>query len=92
MKTATMSRNGRLTVPAEVRAALGLGLDDETEFEVEVDTASDALILRPVVVLRREDAWAYSPEHRALLEQAHDDSRDGRVRQITEQELLDLHP
>lgn len=87
MKTA-MSRNGRLTVPAEARTALGI--DEEAEFEVEVDLDSDALILRPVVVLRRADAWAYTPEHRELLGRAHADSRAGRVRTMTEQELIDL--
>lgn len=29
--------------------------------------ARDALILRPVLALRRKDAWAYTPEHRELL-------------------------
>lgn len=90
MKTAVMSKGGRLTVPAEARAALGL--DEETEFEVEVDADSDALILRPVVVLRRVDAWAYTPEHRDLLANAHADSRQGRVREMTEQALLDIEP
>lgn len=85
-----MSKSGRLTVPADARSALGL--DDETEFEVEVDTEADALILRPVVVLRREDAWAYTTEHRELLERAHDDSRSGRVRELTEEGLRDLSP
>jgi bifunctional DNA-binding transcriptional regulator/antitoxin component of YhaV-PrlF toxin-antitoxin module len=90
MKTAIMSSSGRLTVPAEARAALGL--DEETEFEVEADTAGDALILRPVVVLRREDAWAYTTEHRDLLRRAHSDSREGRTREMTEQALRDLAP
>ncbi len=83
-----MSKTGRLTVPAEARRELGL--DDETEFEVEVDEERDALVLRPVVVLRREDASAYTPEHRELLRKAHDDSRESRVRVLSEQELLDL--
>lgn len=90
MKTVLMSKGGRLTVPAEARAALGL--DEETEFEVEVDAESDTLILRPVVILRRVDAWAYTPEHRDLLTSAHTDSREGRVREMTEQALLDLEP
>lgn len=88
MKTAVMSKTGRLTLPAEARRELGL--DAETEFEVEVDEERDALILRPVVMLRREDAWAYTPEHRELLRKAHGDSREGRVRVLSEQELLDL--
>jgi bifunctional DNA-binding transcriptional regulator/antitoxin component of YhaV-PrlF toxin-antitoxin module len=88
MTTATMSKTGRLTVPADARRALGL--DGETEFEVEVDRAQDALILRPVMALRREDAWAYTPDHRGLLRRAHDDSREGRVQVLSEQELREL--
>jgi hypothetical protein len=73
---------------ADVRRELGLG--DETEFEVEVHKEQDALILRPAVTLRPEDAWAYTPDHRELLTRAHEDSREGRVRQMTEEELAKL--
>lgn len=85
MKTVTMSATGRLTLPAEARQALGL--DGEAEFEVEVNGEDDAVILRPAALLRREDAWAYTPEHRQLLERAHDDSEAGRVRSLSEAEL-----
>jgi bifunctional DNA-binding transcriptional regulator/antitoxin component of YhaV-PrlF toxin-antitoxin module len=81
-------RGGRLTLPADVRKELGVG--DATEFEVEVDRDQDALILRPALVLRREDAWAYTPEHRRALRRAHQDSRAGRVRELTEEELSKL--
>ncbi|HUY54898.1 MAG TPA: AbrB/MazE/SpoVT family DNA-binding domain-containing protein [Candidatus Nanopelagicaceae bacterium] len=81
-----MSESGRLTLPVEVRRRLGL--EGETEVEVEVD--GEAIILRPAIVLRREDAWAYTPEHRALLSRAHADSREGRVHQLTEAELQTL--
>jgi len=83
-----MNNAGRLTLPAETRRALGI--DGAAEFEVEVDEQSDALILRPAIVLRREDAWAYTPEHRALLAKAHEDSRRGRVRKVTESQLARL--
>ena len=43
-----------------------------------------------VVPLRREDAWANTPEHRELLACAHADSAEGRVHQLTEQELAAL--
>jgi bifunctional DNA-binding transcriptional regulator/antitoxin component of YhaV-PrlF toxin-antitoxin module len=88
MTTITMSRTGGLTLPQETRRRLGL--DDETELEVEVDEALDAIILRPVAGAQREDAWAYTPEHRELLARAHDDSREGRVRTMTEDELARL--
>lgn len=81
-------RNGRLTVPREARRALGL--EPDAEFDVEVDEEQDALVLRPATMLRREDAWAYTAEHRALLDRAHADSRDWRLRSMTEHELADL--
>ena len=81
-----MNAEGRLTVPAAARRELAL--ENETQFAVEV--VSEGLLLRPVVVLPREDAWAYTPEHRRRLQQAHRDSREGRVRQLTESELQHL--
>jgi AbrB family looped-hinge helix DNA binding protein len=52
-----VERPGRLTLPAEVRQRLGL--DGETEFDVEV-TDRGSVTLRPVVVVPRDDAWAYT--------------------------------
>lgn len=80
-----MNSAGRITVPAEARRELGLV--GEAEFEMEVDAANDAIILRPALVLRRDDAWAYTAEHREALDRAHSDSREGRVRVLTEEEL-----
>ncbi|MCL4434979.1 MAG: AbrB/MazE/SpoVT family DNA-binding domain-containing protein [Actinobacteria bacterium] len=88
MRTITLNENGRITLPAPIRHALGL--EGESELTVEVDTDQDAIILRPAVVLRREDAWAYTPEHRALLERAHGDSRAGRVHNLSEDDLRSL--
>ena len=77
-----------MTLPAPIRHALGL--EGESELTVEIDTDQDAIILRPTVVLRREDAWVYTPEHRALLERAHGDSRAGRVHNLSEGDLRSL--
>lgn len=90
MRVTVMSESGRLTVPADARRELGL--EGETEFEIEIDRVNDALILRPAVLLRREDAWAYTQEHRALLGKAHADSQAGRVQRLSERELLTLAP
>lgn len=86
MKTVAVSESGRLTLPIEVRRKLGL--EGTTQVEVELD--GETIILRPAIVLRREDAWAYTPEHRALLSRAHSDSSDGRVQHLTEAELKTL--
>jgi bifunctional DNA-binding transcriptional regulator/antitoxin component of YhaV-PrlF toxin-antitoxin module len=88
MKTVTVNSEGRLTLPIESRRALGIA--GETELEIEVDAERDVLTLRPVIVLRREDAWAYTPEHRELLGRAHADSREGRVRTLSEDDLVAL--
>jgi bifunctional DNA-binding transcriptional regulator/antitoxin component of YhaV-PrlF toxin-antitoxin module len=88
MKTVTINREGRLTLPIESRRALGI--EGETELEIEVDPEHDVVHLRPVIVLRREDAWAYTAEHRALLREAHADAREGRVRSLDEDELAAL--
>lgn len=37
-----------------------------------------------------EDEWAYTPEHLRRLERALQDSREGRVRRLTEVELDQL--
>ncbi|MGK2964172.1 MAG: AbrB/MazE/SpoVT family DNA-binding domain-containing protein [Tepidiformaceae bacterium] len=88
MRVVTMNSAGRITVPAEARRELGLA--GEAEFEMEVDAANDAIILRPALVLRRDDAWAYTAEHREALARAHADAREGRVRSLTEEELAAL--
>lgn len=82
-KVVTMTADGRVTIPAAARRVLGV--EGETQFEVDVE--SEAIVLRPAVVMTREDAWAYTPEHRRLLAKAHRDSREGRVRALTERQL-----
>lgn len=85
-KLVTMTSEGRLTIPAGARRQLGI--EGEAQFEVGVD--QESIVLRPAVVLTREDAWAYTPEHRRLLAKAHRDSREGRVRQLTSRQLARL--
>jgi AbrB family looped-hinge helix DNA binding protein len=85
MRTVTMSPNGRMTLPAEVRQRLGL--TGETEFDIEV-TENGSVTLRPVVVLPRDDAWAYTAEHLAQVTNALADLRHGRVREATEADLV----
>lgn len=88
METVTVHGSGRLTVPASVRKQLGL--TEGTQLEIEVDLEQKALVLRPVVYLRLEDAWAYTSDHRELLERAHRDSKEGRVKRLSEEDLESL--
>ena len=71
---AVSNKQGRLTIPAEARAALNV--EGETHWTIEV--ADGALILRPAVVIPREDSWLYTPEERAKREQAREQARTGR--------------
>lgn len=84
MKTfVTMSPTGRLTVPAAAREALRVA--GEAQFEVEV--TEHEMILRPVVMIPREDAWAYTPEHMASLARALEQANTGRVRAASAADL-----
>ena len=86
MAKVLMSKRGRLTLPTETRRSLAL--EGETEFEVEVDEARDVIILRPIFDVPREDAWAFTPEHRRLLARSYQDAREGRDYRLSESELL----
>lgn len=81
-----MNATGRVTIPAGLRHELGV--EGEGDFAIEVDNG--AVVLRPVLILPRDDAWAYTAEHRALLRRAHADSRQGRVRELSEDDLAQL--
>ncbi len=81
--TVISNKEGRLTIPAEARAALRI--EGETHWTVEI--VEGALILRPAVVVPREDAWAYTPEHTAKIERAREDARAGRAVSASGEEL-----
>ena len=83
-----MSKTGRITLPAELRK--DLCLEGEAEFEVERLDDGDGLVLRPVVVMLREDAWRYTADDLAGIRRGLDDIREGRVWPVTETELRAL--
>lgn len=88
VRTVTISSTGRLTLPADARRALGL--QGEGELEIEVDEQRHALVLRVVVRVPDEDAWAYTDQHRRQLARALADS--GRVQTMSEADLRALAP
>lgn len=85
-KLVTMTPEGRITIPAAARRQIGV--EGEATFEVGVD--GESIVLRPAVVMTREDAWAYTADHRRLLAKAHQDSREGRVQRLTDRQLARL--
>ena len=84
--TITSNKDGRLTIPAEVRAALHI--EGEAHWTAEI--VDGALVLRPAIVIPREDAWAYTPEHMAKVARARADARAGRAVDVSAEELQQL--
>ena len=77
---------GRLTLPDSARQALNI----EGAVLLELQAADGALALRPVDSIPEEDAWLYTPEHLARIERAHQDAREGRVLELTVEDLQKL--
>jgi AbrB family looped-hinge helix DNA binding protein len=84
MKTIiTMNEQGRLTVPAAAREALHL----EGASHLELEVTEDALILRPTVVVPRDDSWAYEPDHIRRVNRAREEYRQRGGQPRTEADL-----
>jgi bifunctional DNA-binding transcriptional regulator/antitoxin component of YhaV-PrlF toxin-antitoxin module len=83
-----MNKTGRITLPASIRKLLHI--EGEAEFEVEQLEAGDGLVLRPVIVMRREDAWVYTTEMLESIQRGVEDIRQGRVREATEADFRSL--
>ena len=78
-----VNRQGRMTLPAKVRAALGI----EGEAQVELELEDGSARLRPTVVVPREDAWAYSREHMELVRRALAEVEAERLQERAPQQL-----
>ena len=79
-----INRQGRVTLPVEVRRRLRLTEGDQLEVGVE----DDRITLRRTRVVPAEDEWAYSAESIASIRRALDDIRAGRVYRLSEEDLL----
>ncbi|MGH2387783.1 MAG: AbrB/MazE/SpoVT family DNA-binding domain-containing protein [Chloroflexota bacterium] len=84
--TVESNAQGRLVIPAEVRAALNV--TGKAHWQLEVHDG--AIILKPAIVIPREDAWAYQPEHLARLEEAMTQARAGRMLDLSPEQLEGL--
>jgi bifunctional DNA-binding transcriptional regulator/antitoxin component of YhaV-PrlF toxin-antitoxin module len=83
MKTIQMAADGRLTMPAAARRALGI----EGAAHLVVDVREGAeIVLRPAEVHLRDDSWMREPEVKSLLERAR---RSGTV-EVTADEIKAL--
>jgi AbrB family looped-hinge helix DNA binding protein len=78
-----VNRQGRVTLPADVRRRLGIGEGSQLEVSVE----DDAVRLRRAEVISGEDRWAYRPAAVASLKRALADIRAGRVYELGPRDL-----
>ena len=84
--TVESNAQGRLVIPAEVRAALNVKGKAHWQLEVR----DGAIILKPATVIPREDAWAYRPDHLTRLQEAMTQARSGQILDISPEQLEGL--
>jgi AbrB family looped-hinge helix DNA binding protein len=85
MVTATLRRNGQVTIPQEIRQAAHLDEGDQ----VAVEIVADGILLRPLKLIDPSQAWFWSPEWQAGEREASADIAAGRTRHFaTTEEFL----
>lgn len=82
-----MDESGRLTVPEDVRRSLGL--TGVTAFELDIDVEGGVIVLR-FAATQESDAIDFTPEQLESVARGLRDSREGRVRRLSEEDLLKL--
>jgi len=90
VRVVAVGREGRVTLPAEMREALDLG--EGTQILIEIDQTRGTLLLKPAVTVPRDPAWVSGDEHLARLEQSYADAQAGRVMRMSDElakKLLD---
>ncbi len=71
----TLDSKGRVTLPEEVRSAMGVGPGDLLLLE---KTSDGAFELIPATLVPKDQLWFYHPEMQARLRQAEAELREGR--------------
>jgi bifunctional DNA-binding transcriptional regulator/antitoxin component of YhaV-PrlF toxin-antitoxin module len=82
MTVLTIDESGTMTLPRET--LLALGIESPAEVDVEVDAANCSLRVTP----HYDDSWAQTEEFQAGLREALLDIEEGRVRRMSEDDLL----
>ena len=79
-----VTRNGQITLPAEVRRAAGIEEGDLMAVAVERET----IILTPKKLVNKSQAYFWSESWQAGEREASQDVSEGRVREFTDVEDL----
>lgn len=70
-----MTTKGQVTIPREIRDALGLESGTQLDFEIE----GNRIVIHPVVTIRVSDSWVQHPEVVAALNQSFDEVERGET-------------
>lgn len=76
MHVGTVRSRGTITLPAELRQRLGLNEGDQVSFEID----DDHLVLTPVRVVPRNQAWFWTDDWQAKEREADEDIAAGQTR------------
>lgn len=86
--TVTVDDSGRLTIPEEARAALGVAEGGEVDVEIVRDNGWATVNLRSHIP--QEDAWLHTQENIEGIKRAEADYTAGRYRRMSEADLRAL--
>jgi len=89
MPRSTLRAKGQLTLPTDVRAALGVQEGDDVEFEI---TEDGTVVMIGLKLIRADQAWFWTPEWQAGEREADEQIArgEGTVYGSTEEFLASL--
>jgi len=89
MSRSTLRAKGQLTLPTDVRAALGVQEGDDVEFEI---TEDGTVVMIGLKLIRADQAWFWTPEWQAGEREADEQIArgEGTVYGSTEEFLASL--
>jgi len=89
MSLTRITRNGQITIPAELRREVGIEEGDL----IELQAAGDHLILVPKKLIEKSQAYFWIPEWQVAERQAQADVDDGRLQEFesVDDVIAELH-
>lgn len=85
MGRATLRARGQMTLPADVRTALGVEDGDELEFEV---TTSGTVVVRGFKLIPSDQAWFWTESWQRGEREADEDLATGQFTRCDDDEIL----
>lgn len=83
-----VSRNSQITIPKSIRKKLEIKEGDTIEFRL---TENGELLLKPVVIIDKDQAWFWTPEWQEGERETDEDIKAGRVTKPMSLEELMKH-